>query len=258
MADNKVVFAEERKELILNLINQQEKVYVSEISKTFKVSTSTIRNDLNELEKDGKLIRTHGGAISSEYAEIELKTEQKKVKNTSNKIKIATKALDYISDGEIILLDTGTTTGHLATLLKNIRNITVITNDIEIAIVLEEAQGLNVILIGGMLRKGFHCTIGMFAQNILKDITVDKAFIATNGIDIATGLYTPDVNQAEAKKRMIKCARECYLLSDSTKIGRKAFVKFADFNEFNMIITDEEINIIDYKGIGNKTKILKV
>ena len=257
MAESKVVFAEERKEMILRELSEKDKVYVQNLSDDFSVSAATIRNDLNDLEKAGKLVRTHGGAISTNSSGLELNTEEKRSKNQSNKTKIAEKALDFIAEGDIVLLDTGTTTLELAKKLNMKRNITVITNDLEIAMVIEEFNGINVIIIGGMLRQGFHCTVGMFAHNLLKEVTVDKAFLGTNGLDLENGLYTPDAGQAETKKRIISCARESYLLCDSTKIGRKSFAKFADLEDFQYIITDSELDDESMFKISGRVEVIK-
>lgn len=257
LSEVKTVFAEERKEQILKLLSENDKVYVPKLSEIFKVSAATIRNDLNELEKIGKLIRTHGGAISSETSGIELSADQKKTKNISNKTRIAEKSMEFVQDGDIILLDTGTTTAEIAKLLTARRNVTVITNDLEIALQLEGHTGLNVIIIGGSVRPGFHCTVGMFANNLLDEITVDKAFIATNSLDIETGLYTPDTNQAEIKNRMIKCAREAFLVCDNTKIGRKSFAKFAELDDFHIVITDSELDAESYSKMSAKVEVIR-
>ena len=131
------------------------------------------------------------------------------------------------------------------------------TNDIEIAMILEEYSGINLIVVGGMVRQGFHCTVGMFAHSLLETVTVDKAFIGTNGLDIDTGLYTPDLGQAETKKRMIKCAREAFLICDSSKIGRKSFAKFAELEDFKCIITDSDLDEESEQKIVSKASLCK-
>jgi DeoR family fructose operon transcriptional repressor len=256
MSGLKVVFAEERKDQILRMLSEKDKVHVQQLSDMFQVSSATIRNDLNDLEKGGKLVRTHGGAISAETSGEELRTEQKKTKNMTNKAKIAEIALDFIADGDIILLDTGTTTEEIAKLLHLRRNVTVITNDMEIAMILEEYSGITVIIIGGMLRQGFHCTVGMFAHHLLDEVTVDKAFIATNSLDVETGLFTPDTGQAETKMRMMSCGRETYLVCDSSKVGRKSFAKFADLEEFKCFITDSELDEETVRRMKEKVDVI--
>lgn len=257
MAESKLVFAEERKEMIVQKLSDEDKVHVQELSENFSVSAATIRNDLNELEKAGKLVRTHGGAISTVTSGLELNSEEKKSKNQTNKSRIADKALNYILDGDIVLLDTGTTTLELAKKLNQKKSITVITNDLEIALIIEAYNGINVIVIGGMIRQGFHCTVGMFAHNLLKEVTVDKAFLGTNGMDLEAGLFTPDAGQAETKKSIISCAREAYLLCDSTKIGRKSFAKFADLNDFECIITDSDLDEESFIKISGQVEVIK-
>lgn len=252
----KIVFAEERKETIIKMLAEHDKVYVQQLSEEFEVSSATIRNDLNELEKMGKLIRTHGGAISVETSGLELNTEQKKTKNLTNKGKIAMEAIKMISDGDIIILDTGTTTTEIAKLMHMRKNVTVITNDLEIALILEELNTITVIIVGGVLRHGFHCSVGMFAHSVLEQVTVDKAFMATNSLDIDTGLYTPDANQAETKKRMISVARERILVADSSKIGRRSFAKFANLKDFKFLITDDEIDQEAELKISEKVKLI--
>lgn len=257
MTESKVIFAEERKEQILKLLLENDKVLVPDLCEIYQVSSATIRKDLNDLEKSGKLIRTHGGAISTDAIGIELNTEEKRTKNTSNKSRIAAAALEFVSDGEIIILDAGTTTFQLAALLKSKRNLTIITNDMEIAMELENIPTITVILIGGMLRKGFHCSVGMFAHLLLQEIAVDKVFMAANSIDIETGVYTPDAYQADTKKHMMMCSREKILLADSTKIGRKSFTKFASLDEFDFLVTDAEVKDQDYEKMNKYVKVMK-
>lgn len=178
------LFAEERKQKILDLLKEKSKLMVPELCSEFGVSPATIRNDLRELENAGLLKRTHGGAIKVSKTSFELNSYQKKVTNLNEKKAIARIAINYVEDGDTIALDTGTTTLELARLLSSRKNITVVLNDIEIAAYLENEQNIDVILIGGSLRKGFHCTVGPIAVRSLQGLYVDKAFMATNGISV--------------------------------------------------------------------------
>ncbi|MCG8483675.1 MAG: DeoR/GlpR family DNA-binding transcription regulator [Clostridia bacterium] len=249
--ESNIMFAEERKEKILNIAKKNQKVVVPELSELFNVSPATIRNDLNELEKEGKLKRTHGGAIYNKHIGYELKSEEKKVKNVEGKMKIAKAAFELIEDGDIILIDTGTTTYQLAKLLKDTKSVTVVTNDIEIAFMMEEYENIELILIGGDLRKGFHCAVGAFATQILSSIYVDKAFIGANTYSSEGGVATPNASQSENKAVMMKSAAKNYLLIDSRKFGERSFVKFADGSDFDMIITDDGLDekyVSEFKG----------
>ncbi|NCD32469.1 MAG: DeoR/GlpR transcriptional regulator [Spartobacteria bacterium] len=256
MTEKTVLFAEERRRQILELLDLKDKIFVPELSETFEVSTATIRTDLNELEKQGKLKRTHGGAITVAPASRELASEEKMVRNISNKDEIGRLAMNLIQDGNIVLLDAGTTTLHLAKQMAHVNNVTVVTNDMDIAAAVEPWPGINVIFVGGKLRKGFRCTVGLFANQLLSEIHVDIAFMASNAIDCASGVYTPDTSQAETKQTMMKCAKKKYLLADSSKFGQRSFIKFADIAEFTAIITDCQVEENDMQQLRGLTQII--
>jgi DeoR family fructose operon transcriptional repressor len=234
------LFAEERKSQILELLKSSSKILVNELCDHFDVSPATIRNDLRELENGGFLKRTHGGAISNTKTGYELNSYQKEVTNHLEKEAIARFSFDLIENGDTILLDTGTTTLELARLLGQKRDITVVVNDIEIARYLEDNTDINVILIGGALRQKFHCTVGPIALKALEGLSVDKAFMAANGITAKKGLTTPDLQQAEVKRAMIEIASEVIVLCDSSKIGYNAFAQFAQINSISRLITDNK------------------
>ncbi len=239
---NEPLFAEERKRKIIEMLRQKNKIMVPELCEYFNVSGATIRNDLRDLEKSGMLKRTHGGAINVSKSGFEPNYYQKEVKYPLAKKAIAEKGVELIEDGDVIILDTGTTILKLAQLLKNKKNLTVVVNDIEIARCLEEAEGVNIIMIGGTLRKNLHCTVGPIAASTLSGLNVDKAFMATNGLSIEKGLTTPDINQAEIKKIMIDIASEVIVLCDSSKLGKNSFVQFAPLNRIDKLITNNGVN----------------
>jgi DeoR family fructose operon transcriptional repressor len=241
---NETLFAEERKSQIVALVESRTKVLVPELVDYFKVSPATIRNDLRDLELQGLIKRTHGGAIPSSYlkAGYELDTERKGVEHLQQKQAIAASAIHLVEEGDIIAVDTGTTTYELAKLLKNFKNITIVSNDIDIARYLEECDGINVMLIGGTLRKKFHCTVGPFAAKMLSELNVDKVFLATNGFSMEKGCTTPDTNQAEIKKIMLQIATKVIVLCDSSKIGINSFVNFAPLSEIDVFVTDHKIS----------------
>jgi DeoR family fructose operon transcriptional repressor len=236
------LFAEERKQKILDLLKEKSKLMVPDLCIEFGVSPATIRNDLRELENAGLLKRTHGGAINVSKTSFELNSYQKQVTNLEEKKAIAKLAIDLIEDGDTIALDTGTTTLELAKILSEKKNITVVLNDIEIACYLENEPDIDVILIGGSLRKGFHCTVGPIAVKSLHGLYVDKAFMATNGISVRSGITTPNVAQAEVKTAMINMASEIMVLCDSSKIGNNSFVQVYPISGIDRIITDDGID----------------
>lgn len=246
------LFAEERKKEIIKLLKEKEKVIVPDLCAYFNVSPATIRNDLRELEQSGLLKRTHGGAIDISKVGYELNAKERQVKNLSQKKAIARKALEYIEDGDIIILDTGTTTLELAKLLHGFKELTIVVNDLEIARYLEEIDGVNIILIGGTVRKNFHCTVGPFASKILAELSVDKVFLATNGFTLEKGCTTPDINQAEIKEIMVNIASQVILLCDSSKIGQSTFTQFASPTEIDMLISDQHLDSKTLAELSNQ------
>ncbi|GGG01660.1 DeoR/GlpR family DNA-binding transcription regulator [Paenibacillus abyssi] len=238
------MFADERKNGIIELINQRDKILVPELVRYFNVSPATIRNDLRELEQLGLLKRTHGGALSVGIPTVgfEKENEIKGHNFLTQKQSIARKAMELIDDGDVIVLDAGTTSIELAKLFHEKSNITVVVNDLDIADCFEGMEGIQVLVIGGILRKKFHCTIGPFATKTLNELNVDKAFLSTNSFSIEKGCTTPDVSHAEIKQTMAKIASQVFVLCDSSKIGINSFVQFAALTEIDMLITDKDID----------------
>lgn len=249
------MFAEERKEKIIELLKRNRRVSTDELIAMFGVSGTTIRTYLTELEKQGKILRTHGGAILNED---ELHKEDtissRKTKRLEEKIRVAAYARTMIEDGDTILLDSGTTTLELAHLLKDAKDLTVITNDLQIGLELQKYEGIYLILLGGHVRNHFESTVGSLGLKFLENLSVDKAFMAANGVSLAKGATTPNMEQAEIKKGMMDIADKKYLICDSSKIGKRTICSYARLNEFDVIVTDREIDdhakkVIEDQGI---------
>jgi len=232
------LFAEERKLAIAEYVRHNGKATVAALCDKFGVSGATIRNDLRELEKRRLIARTHGGAMTSTKASYELVAKERETQNLEAKRNIALSALELIEDGEILVVDTGTTTLELARLLGRRRNLTVVTNDFQIAQILEDVSAVNTVLVGGRVRKRFHCTVGSQGSSMLAGLTVDKAFMGANSFSLVKGATTPDIQQAEMKSLLVGIAERCILLVDGTKIGKNSFVQFAATDDIDCIITD--------------------
>lgn len=236
------MFAEERKHMIVDLVNKNIKTTVNKLCERFSVSPATIRNDLRELEEAGLLKRTHGGAISNIKANYEPNAYQKEVEHVVEKKAIAKLAVQHVLEGDTIALDTGTTTFELAKLLVTHENLTVVTNDLQIAAFLERNGKANIIIAGGAVRRNFHCTAGQKAIDTLCDLNVDKTFLAANGVSIKRGISTPNIDTAHVKSKLVSLADEVILLADSVKFDTSTFVKFADMKEVDLIITDDGVD----------------
>lgn len=232
------IFAEERKHLIVELVNKNYKTTVSDLCAEFSVSPATIRNDLRDLEEAGFLKRTHGGAISNRKATYEPNAYQKEVEFMEEKKAIAKVAAQCINEGDTIALDTGTSTFELAKMLVNFKNLTVVTNDLQIAAYLERNSETTIIIAGGAVRRNFHCTTGKKAIDTIKDLNVDKTFLAANAVSIKKGVSTPNIDNARMKSVLVELADEIILIADSSKLGRTTFVRFADISQIDLLITD--------------------
>jgi DeoR family fructose operon transcriptional repressor len=236
---NDTMFAEERKLKIIELLNQHKKVTVTELVSLFNVSSATIRSDLRELSDKGQIIRTHGGAIIESGAGFEPDTEQKRDLNLAAKQQIARLAIEFINNGDTIIIDTGTTTMELAKLLNQRQRITAVTNDLEIARVLEGMNSVNVVMLGGELRRNFHCTVGAAGIDMLAQLSVDKAFMGTNSLSILKGASTPNLQQAETKKAMIASAKKSILLCSNHKLGKDSFAHFASLDRIGTLVIEK-------------------
>ena len=234
------MFVEERKIKILECIESQRKATVAELCDMFHVSSATIRNDLRDLETAGLLVHTHGGAMVKSKTGMEQDMTQRGVQHLAEKRRIADAALRLVEDGDTIILDTGSTTMELALLLGRKRDITVVTNDLAIALALENAPTVRVVFMGGIVRRNYHCTViyGSAGRDILAGLSVDKAFMALNSFSLDKGASTPDINHAETKKLMMSIAAKVIMLFDSSKMGRSSFALFAPLESIDTIVTD--------------------
>ena len=227
----------DRRKEIINILKDREYVTVEEFSKVLGVSTVTIRTDLSALESEGSLIRTHGGSMKSEK-----KSKQRFISNTMSeneleKKEIALKASSLIKDGSTIIIDSGSTTIHLAENLKD-KKITVVTNNILAQDILKNEESVNLIVLGGTLRRASMGTIGPIANNAVKSMNVDIFFLGAAAYNQEI-ISSYDVIEVELKKNMIHSADKVVLLADSSKYGKKAFSTISSWDLIDTFITDK-------------------
>ncbi len=245
------MFAEERKSKITEMIKNGKSVRVSELAKQFGVSESTIRRDLTNLETIGMIKRTHGGAVDNFVTSFEPSFAEKEDKYAKEKERVGKLAASFIKDGDTIILDSGTTTKYI---VPNItaKNVTIITNSLNIAYELSNNSNFEVIVTGGLLRTRTRALVGDIAQGTLRQFRVDKAFIGANGVSLRFGVTTPNVIEAATKRAMMENAREIFLVIDSSKFDQVSFSLICPVNTIDYIVTDriEESERVQYEKIG--------
>jgi len=236
-----MIYAQRRK-IIMDKIKAGRPIGVTELSWELNVSVATIRRDFARLEKDGELTRTRGGALPviKASSEEEPSFADKLNKYHTQKLAIARKANELIEDGDTILLGAGTTVTALASLIKDRQNLTVVTNAVNIAMVLAQSNSINLVLTGGNIRTKSYALVGALAEQVLKVIRVQKVFLGVNGISIEHGLTTPNMTEAYTNSLMVQTGNQLVILADHSKIARETLSRFAPISAVTTLITDQE------------------
>lgn len=234
------MLAIERRNEILERLQTEKKVVVSELSQIYKVSEETIRRDLEKLENDGYAIKSYGGAVLNENANLDLSFDERKNKNVLGKQKIAELISNLVHDGERLMLDASSTAVVIAKKLKEKNNLTVITNSVEIIVELFEKQDWYVLSTGGVAKEKSFALVGPQTDRMLKNYHVDKAIISSKGIDVLEGFADSDELHAGNKRTMLECATERILAVDHSKFDQIAFSKIGDFSMLTTVVTDEK------------------
>lgn len=236
------MLATERRNRILELIDEEGSVAVDELAHRFDVSEMTIRRDLRLLQKSGFLRRVHGGATSNRGRSYEPPYLLRATEHNQAKSHIGRRAAALVQDGDSIALDVGTTTLELARHLADRQNLTVITPSLHIATLLANHPGLRLILPGGIVRPGELSMIGSLTESALEGFYVDKLFLGIGGIDVEEGLTEFNVDDSHVKQALIRRAKECIVLTDSSKFGNIAFAAVAPLSAVHTIITDDQLD----------------
>lgn len=249
----------ERKQEILKYVQEKGAATIKDLSTHFDVHEATIRRDLSELEESKKLKRTHGGVIFNEKeVHSEPHFDMREGSFTEEKRKIGLKAASFIEEGDTVILDSGTTTAHIAEEIKSKKNITVITNDINIAALLRYSD-LTVVVTGGVLFRENFILNGEVTNHTLSNLNAVKAFIATPALHHEKGLTHFDEALISAKISMVRAAREVFVVADHSKLSKVSLYTFAKMDEVDCIITDSKINKhIEQKMRDNCDRVIVV
>ena len=234
------MLAVERRNIILEKLQEDKRVVVSELSRYFSVSEETIRRDLEKLHKDGLAIKSYGGAILNEDTNIDMPFNVRKKHNITGKQKIAEMISGLINDGEHIALDGSTTAVFIAKAIKEKENLTVVTNSVEILVELSDVAGWNVISTGGAIKEGYLALVGPRVLEVLASYNVDKAVLSCKGLDMEKGITDANELFSQVKQGMIRSAGQLILAVDHSKFNKTAFSKISDMKSADIVVTDEK------------------
>jgi DeoR family fructose operon transcriptional repressor len=236
------MYATERHRLLAQRARRDGRVDVGDMAAELGVAPETIRRDLGILERQGVVRRVYGGAVTVERLDFEPGVAQRDQTNAAEKDRIARAALDEVPDRGTVLLDAGTTTSRLATLLPADRELTVVTNSVTVASIVATRANLTLHMLGGRVRGTTLATVDSWTLGALGGLLVDVAFLGANGFSAEHGCTTPDIAEAAVKAAMVAAARRRVLLADHSKYGTDQLSRFAQLSEIDVLITDGGID----------------
>lgn len=246
----------ERRNLILQELDEVGYVKVNELSKKLKCSEVTIRNDIKEMEEQGLLERTHGGATKVGIQFTKRYTGETIYRNVDKKMIIAKKAYELIEDNDTIIIDDASTSLYLTQFIKEgtSKHIVVMTNSLLVAMELADVKHVDLFLVGGQVAGTLAATMGELTINHMSEFFVDKAFIGVHGINFNVGITSIGTLQMQVKRAIIKSAKEVYVLADSSKFGGSYLSVICPLDKVTKVITDNEITE-EYIHIANEQNI---
>jgi DeoR family fructose operon transcriptional repressor len=258
-SDGKKLFPEERRARIVEMLETSPKVLATDLAREFDVSMFTVRSDLVALEKAGALRRCYGGAIPVSKVSVVADYGKRSMRMHDAKVAIGQAAAKMVSDGDTIFVDTGTTTIEMMRFLNMVHGVTVVTNDIAVADYAEtNLPEIEIILLGGIIRRGYRYTTGTMVLDQLASLHADKAFVSSNGFKPSAGFSSEDVAQSKIKRMYVDNADTSIVLVDSSKIGSMTFCMFADVGDIDVLVTDRPFADDVARLIDEKNPLLDV
>jgi DeoR family transcriptional regulator of aga operon len=236
---NNAISSLERQNQILQFIQRNQRISITEVCENFSVSEATARRDLETLAGEGKVQRVHGGAIALTKAPPESPILQREREQSDEKVRIGQAAAALVQEGETVFLGSGTTVLEVARALKICPNLTVITNSLPVVNVLAGLENINVICLGGMLRDSELSFIGHITEQALAEVRADKVFIGTRAISLEHGLTHEFLPETMTDRAILKAGQEIIVVADHTKLGRAATVLLAPLESIQTLVTDQ-------------------
>lgn len=240
---------EERRRGILAVLQRDKRVLVTDLAQQFQTSQVTIRKDLDALHVRGLIQRTHGGALPAHDGALQDPSLREKERlHRKEKVRIAAAAARLVSEGHVVILDSGTTTTEIARALRHLQNVTVITNAVNIAAELASSS-IDVILTGGAVRKNSFSLVGPIAEETLRRLSADILFLGVDGFDVQHGLTTPNLPEAKVNRIMTEIAKRTVAVCDSSKFGHRSLSLIVPPASVHQVITDKEISKSDLQAL---------
>ena len=242
---------EERRQLIVELVEQQGRATVEELAERFEISPVTIRADLEALARNAVIVRAHGGALPAHAVDTQLSIREPRRHTQKRHIGLA--AAKLVEDGETIILDSGSTTMEIARALRQRKwnELTVITNGLHIALELSAISAIRVVMLGGLLRPNSRSLVGPGAEQMLAQLSADRLFLGVDGIDPKVGMTTPDPQEAALNALMIRMSREVVGVFGSNKFGLRSLSVIAPLSALNIAITERTMDVEHVQAMLN-------
>lgn len=233
--------ADERRALIMQIVNAEGRVKVKELAEKFNTSPVTIRNDLNELQQRGLVFRSHGGAVNPDVKIYESPFPERTQSHSEEKRRIGILAATLLRDGETIVLSAGTTTEEIAKQIKTRRHLQVITNGVNIANQLLGSRSVQTIILGGTLQADSASIVGSGIEDMLSQLSADKLFLGAVGCDPDFGVSSGNLEESMVSKSMLSIARKVIVVADASKFYKRSISRVASFSEIDIVITDKSL-----------------
>jgi DeoR family transcriptional regulator of aga operon len=234
------LYQQERLDAILKQVQETGYVSVASLSEALGVSAVTVRNDLELLERAGRLVRTHGGAIPLPLGEGSLSFSIRQGLQVEAKRRIGAAAAELVADGEAIVLDASTTAWHMARCLLSRRDLTVVTTGLYVALELLRAPGISVLIPGGPIWREAASVVGTWDTAVLEGGNLQRGFFGGRGLTLAEGLTDANRDEVALKRKAVEAVREVNALVDATKLGKVAFACCAEIDKIHRVITDRD------------------
>ena len=228
----------ERKRYILNELQRNGSVVITDLAERIQVSSMTIRRDLNAMAEDGMVTLEHGGAVLNNGSLFECNMRFKSVINATEKQRIAAKCMEYINEGDSIFLDAGTTPNEVAVLLRGKRNISVLTHSLMVANTTANMRNIKLIMCPGEFRENSMAFLGPLTDDFIQHFQIDTLFLSLEGIDLNDGLSVVDVQDGHTKKVLVEKAKRVICIADHSKFNKSFFYKIAPVADVDLVVTD--------------------